>query len=938
MNIKNKFLSLFFLCVFYTSSLAAYDLPFISPYSPEDAQTLHIQRVIDFLKAEELNLAKKEIKAFLEKYPESEHNQSLQVLAGDLLFQEERYSQSYTYYSKVKELSLFKKILPNFLHALHHSKQYRLLTKHIEELKSQDHWKEEELALMNFYLAESLLKRNAEYFSVNAEKEIQRAIGLYSSLDESKFTLASLEGLAMAHELLKQQEKAGAYLKKLVDLDPENKEKHLFSLATLQSEFNKQEALINYGKVIAFQGPFLSKALFNKSLILFNLERYDDIISLHEIAEHSLEKGQVGYFQYLLGRSYYFKENFEEAIIALEKASKTSLAPKQLQTSYLSLADCALKTQNQDLIDKIITEYTQAFPEDDHVAKFQLVKAMITKDSDSVLAIKLYEKLVVKSPHFESIDKALLDLASLYKNQRLYGKSRKNLLRLIKVHPESFYLQEALTNLININIEQVNSLNQSPDQDNSYLNKRFIKDLNLALAHPSILKEKKEALLWLGKLYSDQEEYSLAIENLENFIRKYPNEKENFDANLLLSFCYEKQKSHLNRYDFQAKKVLPLKPIWEQKFKVHLNLFNSYLQMLQEVENRNLSSSKRSKEEIKYQELMAMNLLKSLAIGKKHLSKSNLFWLANFHYRPLSKFVEENWSTPLTATQLQEAQKAIKAFEVALLENQSPMIKEQSDLIEAVKLSQLYGWLALNSKKVALLKNLIKITQNKSEDTQQERLIVLFELARSSENLGLLEEAKRWYQLVLNEDSQSLSYFKSFSQLHLSKIALLETPLEERNDENPLMQSLLTTLKSLKSNKSILLEPLHLEAAISYAEIKASLKTGSENQSELLNLLKETKQEFLNEDDILSQDYHLSREKLKKQDKIFQAYMMYFDAKINQIEADLAKVKQGNPYEIQTKLEASASIYQNITNGSFALTPYLHKKAQQELKSLKEKL
>ena len=152
------------------------------------------------------------------------------------------------------------------------------------------------------------------------------------------------------------------------------------------------------------------------------------------------------------------------------------------------------------------------------------------------------------------------------------------------------------------------------------------------------------------------------------------------------------------------------------------------------------------------------------------------------------------------------------------------------------------------------------------------------------------------------------------------------------------MQSLLATLKSLKSNKSILLEPIHLEAAISYIELKSSLKTVSENQKELLSLFKETKQEFLNEGDILSQDYHLSREKLKKQDKIFQAYMMYFDAKINQIEADLAKVKKGNPYEIQTKLEVSASIYQNITNGSFALTPYLYKKAQQELKSLKEKL
>ena len=343
-------------------------------------------------------------------------------------------------------------------------------------------------------------------------------------------------------------------------------------------------------------------------------------------------------------------------------------------------------------------------------------------------------------------------------------------------------------------------------------------------------------------------------------------------------------------------------------------------------------------EKDKYEKLMAKHLFQALPLGKQHLPKQNLLWLANFYWQPLAEYIEENWDTPLAAPQLQNTQKSIKAFEMALLENNSPLIQQSSDIIEGLKLSKLYGYLSLNSKKNDLLQALVKITQSEKNTISKERLLVLTELAQNKEDQGLIEEAKQWYQLILNEDPQALSYFRSFAELHLAKIQLIQLDKNDYKIENPLFSQILNTLKNLQINRSILLEPIHLEAAISYAEIKASIKNSSESQSELLKLLKNLKQDFQSEDDVMSQDYHQARRQLPKQDKIFQAYIMYLDAKINQLEANIASLNKGNSYEIQTKLEVSASIYNNITSGHVALTPYLYRKAQKELELINEQL
>ncbi|MCH1429166.1 MAG: tetratricopeptide repeat protein [Chlamydiales bacterium] len=935
----NKFLLLSLLLLFYTNSLPSYELPFTSPYKAKDAQALHIQRIVDFWKEGDMHLTKKEVYSFLEKYPSSEYTEKLHVLMGDLLYQEDNFSAAFKHYNQVKDIKLVEQILPNFLYSLYQGGQYRVLASLIEKYQDKHKWSKDKHELMNFYLAESIVRKNMHHLSPSSELELDQAIKLYKPLLDSKYSLPSLKGITTACQLSQEYEIAAQYQKRILEVDTENKELHLFSLANLENEFNKEAALKSYDEVIALDGPLKSKALFNKALTLFDLERYPDIISLATAAEDTLEKGQVGYFQYFLGRSYFFSKNFKESEIALNRSIKTSLAPEQLQTAYLTLAECALELNDLELIESTVKGYQQSLPEDKYFARILLVKAMVAKNLKQTSAINLYKQLLKAFPNFDNLDKIHFDLAELYQEKKNYSESRQHLLYLAQHHPNSFYLKDALRALINLNVEE-NSSSQNSVKEQKRLNKRFINDLNLILKHPGTLsfEEEKQAQLQLGKLYFEEKDYKKAISILENFTQKFSQEKESFDAHLLLSFCYEKQKTQLDRYAFHAEKVLSLNPKWPQQDKIHLNLFNSYLKLYQEVEQRGLSDKQEVVEKDKYEKLMAKHLFQALPLGKQHLPKQNLLWLANFYWQPLAEYIEENWDTPLAAPQLQNTQKSIKAFEMALLENNSPLIQQSSDIIEGLKLSKLYGYLSLNSKKNDLLQALVKITQSEKNTISKERLLVLTELAQNKEDQGLIEEAKQWYQLILNEDPQALSYFRSFAELHLAKIQLIQLDKNDYKIENPLFSQILNTLKNLQINRSILLEPIHLEAAISYAEIKASIKNSSESQSELLKLLKNLKQDFQSEDDVMSQDYHQARRQLPKQDKIFQAYIMYLDAKINQLEANIASLNKGNSYEIQTKLEVSASIYNNITSGHVALTPYLYRKAQKELELINEQL
>jgi hypothetical protein len=128
-------------------------------------------------------------------------------------------------------------------------------------------------------------------------------------------------------------------------------------------------------------------------------------------------------------------------------------------------------------------------------------------------------------------------------------------------------------------------------------------------------------------------------------------------------------------------------------------------------------------------------------------------------------------------------------------------------------------------------------------------------------------------------------------------------------------EQILTMLKNIALQKTLVNEPIHLEAAIDYVELLASLQSPDQRLEKSLDLLIKTKANFTLEDDLLSKDYHAARNQNSEQNQIYLNYMVYLDAKIllvnAQLEKDEARQKElnANAQELLLQITNTPSVY-----------------------------
>ena len=81
-----------------------------------------------------------------------------------------------------------------------------------------------------------------------------------------------------------------------------------------------------------------------------------------------------------------------------------------------------------------------------------------------------------------------------------------------------------------------------------------------------------------------------------------------------------------------------------------------------------------------------------------------------------------------------------------------------------------------------------------------------------------------------------------------------------------------------------------MESALDYIDLQSRSPGG---ELKKLSLLEKMKRDFENTEDLLSQDYHIARSQLQKQDFIYQSYMQFLDAEI--------LIQQNEQKELQAK-------------------------------------
>jgi hypothetical protein len=253
--------------------------------------------------------------------------------------------------------------------------------------------------------------------------------------------------------------------------------------------------------------------------------------------------------------------------------------------------------------------------------------------------------------------------------------------------------------------------------------------------------------------------------------------------------------------------------------------------------------------------------------SKAQIQQANLLWLANFYF---------------------ERKEMKRAYAIFL----DAGLQDEENLLKLAKLHLLFDQ---RNEALSILESL---------DSREGK----FALAEVILTQGTdLARAELLFDSLVKSETMRDAYAAN-AALHSARIKLARGEVE----------NVVLLLKDLTLQKNLENEPVHLEAALDYANLQ-------KDASKRLASFRKAKSSFESQEDLLSKDYHAARGKIPEQDQIYRGYMQYLDAQILLNEAALNEEQQN---ELQTK--AKATLLQIVSDENSPL----HKRIQQCLHEL----
>jgi tetratricopeptide (TPR) repeat protein len=245
---------------------------------------------------------------------------------------------------------------------------------------------------------------------------------------------------------------------------------------------------------------------------------------------------------------------------------------------------------------------------------------------------------------------------------------------------------------------------------------------------------------------------------------------------------------------------------------------------------------------------------------------------------------------------------------------------------EVMKLAELIT--ASDRKKLLLSLREIQLTHpNHSWKLQRQ---VAYELAKIHLSQGETDEALKIFEELAASAELTPSYYSNAAILEKNRILLSRCPACDRTEANPQIAHILSTLKDLQIQKRLACEPLHLEAALEYADLRASLVPIESKMETTLFFLQRIQEDFTANDDTIRQEYHDARLRFPEKDTLFQIYMKCINAEILALQAKMS----GDQDVTLRTLQQATSLFEEVISEKTA-TAFLKKRAQDNLNNLR---
>jgi hypothetical protein len=237
-------------------------------------------------------------------------------------------------------------------------------------------------------------------------------------------------------------------------------------------------------------------------------------------------------------------------------------------------------------------------------------------------------------------------------------------------------------------------------------------------------------------------------------------------------------------------------------------------------------------------------------------------------------------------------------------------------------------------KKIELLKSLIEEQTAHPDWNFKLQKEALVELAKAYDLTSQKENAFETYKFVIDHYKKESNFASLYATLHASRIKFANLAPADQKEDNPEVVKILADLKELQIRKSLISEPLHLEAAFEYAWIRAQLAKDDEKPFKYLFFLNRIKEDFNDSEDPMCISYHKALKENPQKAKIYATYLQFLDAEIQRCNAFFADKdgKNSKALEFNDKAKVILSNFAKENETSY----YLKVRANQSLAAMKK--
>lgn len=931
-------LSLFFLLGAIPCCLQASTVSF-SYDTQNKEEGFFLRRIVEFWKDRDYDLVKTQITSFLETHKESKITPILYGILGDLHLQEKEYKESLEAYGRVHSKDVHNKIAINRLQALYELNQYtdmvNIGTPYLSNTPEEIRVRMDEF---HFLMAEAYFRQALGFESADEKMRfLAQAEPLYEQIIDSSFHDPALFALAEIYYLQQNFQKAASSFVELSEKYKSQKEDLLFKAALSQAKFDTYLAMDTFSAVKSLKGNKKHDAACNHLILLFQENRYADVVANYKDVLSQVDAETALSLNYVVAKSFFSLKQYDQALVWLEKiVDQSKEATGELHNSLVMLLTCAQELSLEEIFQKALTKFSESFPQDQEISQAQFIYALMLKNQKNYeLAESELAKLMVKADQFPNKENLLLEYGSITHKRKKWEQSYSTFSAFKREFPESTQIKSAEKYLLSNALELLKEIDQG--QTVSFSKKHLLQDLDRVLEQEDLLTdaEKKECQFLQGKLHYDLAYYKSAIALLENFLVLYPEDALVGDSHLLLALCHHKEGHDATLFCKHAEHALENNPDLQNKSSIHLELYNSYLTLAE-----NKKSDTAFSEEM-FQRA-SENLYQAMQMQDIAIKQENKLWLASFYFDKVGdypKIYETDQDLNLADTENDSYfERSSVLFADLLLEgDEQSLVQISKDKLslewEVMKLAHLLGRSHKSDKKVTLLKSLIE-QQNKNHSWDWKlSKEALLELAKTYELLDHKGLARETFAFMQKQYRKNPTFLSEYAHMHALRLQFSQIPKEHYENSSHIVQ-ILTELKEYQIRKSVSSEPLHLEASLEYAFIRAHLQDSANKAPMYAFYLNRIKEDYTNKEDPLVESYHALLEKDAEKNMLFEQYQAFIDLELERCDY-ISLLQEGRKDEASSLKKELQKKYSAFAEQNTLY--YLQLRVQKSLKALEQK-